>query len=133
MEIDITEFFRTEEHSDYSASVAEKGPAAGRITWAAAMRAADHPPVMLDTEDKLEAFRDHMRGFGAWDDAEIAAWTQQECNALFIQLVSGDIRECGIDTLQPDWTDYEAGAQAGRHSGNFGPGDDGRVWYYLGS
>lgn len=132
MEIDISEFFRTENHEDFSASAMEKGPQAGRLTWAAAMQAAAEPGPMLDTEDKLQALRDYVRGFGAWDAEAIAAWTPEECNALFIQLVAGDIRESGIDTLEPDWATYQEDVESGRFSGNFYPGDDGRIWYSLG-
>ena len=71
-------------------------------------------------------------GFGAWTDEEINAWTPTELNALFLQLVSGDIREAGIDTDAPDWEAYEAGADEGQYSGNIST-DAGRVYYYLGS
>lgn len=91
MEINITRFYNEAAPMDYSASVAEIGRNAGNDTWQAAVE--DSPDYnMLDTDDKRDAFRQHVRSFGAWSDEEIAAWTDIELNALFIQLVSGDMR-----------------------------------------
>lgn len=133
MEIDITKLFNGDDYfpSKYSASAAEIGQDAGRITWSQACE--DAPEYnFLDTSDKLDAFRAHIKGFGAWSDEEIAAWSDTECNALFLQLVSGDIREAGLDTDAPDWPAYYADSEAGRVSGRTSEGDDGRVYYYLG-
>lgn len=135
MEIDITRFVMAEEPADYSASVAELGPDAGRITWAAAVRyARETDPPLLSTPDQLDAFRDDMRGFGAWDDAEIDAWSAEECNALLAQRIAGDMRNGGLPPgpSDADWTEYEAEDNNGR-SGNLYRGDDGRVWYCLGT
>jgi hypothetical protein len=134
MEIDVTDFFNTADPSEYSASRAERGFNAGKITWAAAMaRAAERPRNrMLNTPEQLEAFAGHMAGFGAWSDEEIDAWTVNEANALFIQLVSGDMREAGMDDPATfDWDEYEKNCAAGRVNGNFFKGDDGRVYYTL--
>lgn len=135
MEIDITKLFNSDEYApmDYSASVAEIGNDAGRVTWSQACE--DAPEYnFLDTSDKLDAFRDHVKGFGAWSEEEIAAWSDVECNALFLQLVSGDIREAGIDTDAPDWDAYYAACEEGSASGSMSEGcDDGRVYYHLGS
>jgi hypothetical protein len=127
MEINITRIFTSGEYSpmDYSASVAEIGNNAGKITWNNALESSeDYSP--LDTPEKLEAFRDHVEGFGAWSEEEIAAWNVTECNALFVQLVSGDIREAGLDVDNPDWDEYEA-------NDNIFQGIDGEIYYYLGS
>ena len=134
MEIDITDFFNGDDPSLYSASRAELGDNAGKITWSAAMERGATPPVMLDDDAKLDALRDHTRGFGAWEKEEIDGWTPQECNALFIQMVSGDMREGGLhaDMTAKDWKRYERDAEAGRVSSRIGRGDDGRVYYYLG-
>ena len=132
MEIDITRFFEECAPRDYSASVAEIGQDAGAVTWAAACE--DAPEfALLDTPEKRDAFRDYVRGFGAWTDAELSGWTDTELGALFLQLIAGDIREAGLDTAAPDWAEYEAGAQAGRYSGNLYRGDAGRVYYYVGA
>ena len=99
MEIDITNFFNNAEPFDFSASVAERGENAGRDTWNNAKREGAASPL-LTTPEQLDALRSYVKGFGAWDDDEIAAWDDAECNALFIQLISGDMREIeGQDIL----------------------------------
>ena len=131
-EIDVTDFFTTASPRDYSASAAELGQDAGRITWGHACQdAPDYPH--LDTEEKREAFREHIRGLGAWDDAEIASRSETELGALFLQCVAGDIREAGLDTEAPDWAEYQAGAESGQYSGRLCCGADGRIYYYIGN
>lgn len=125
MELDITEFFNEARPADYSASVAELGAHAGEITWNRALVAARRWNL-LDTPDKQAAFRAHVRGFGAWSDAEIEGFSLVELNALLIQLIAGDIREARLDN-RTTWAEYEA-------SGNGGAlfqGTDGRVYYSL--
>lgn len=132
MEINITRFFTDAAPMDYSASVAEIGNNAGRDTWNAACDdAADYGP-MLDTPDKLDAMRAWAKSSGAWDAAEIAAWSDIEVNALFIQFVAGDMREAGLNCQNPNWTQYEADAEAGHCAGNIFRADDGQVYFYLG-
>ncbi len=80
------------------------------------------------------SLREYAAGFGAWDDDEIAAWDAGECNALFVQLVSGDMREAGMDEgdLEDfDWEEYEHHANVGQISGNIYRGDDGQIYYSL--
>jgi hypothetical protein len=89
MEINITSLIKA---FSFSHSIAEGGEGAGQRTWNAAKREGQERPLL--SGDQLEAFREHVRGFGAWDQEEIAAWDETECNALFLQMVSGDIREC---------------------------------------
>jgi hypothetical protein len=132
MELNITEFFNTARPAYYSASAAELGDDAGRITWANATDAAETWADWLDTEDKREEFRAHVRGFGGWSEEEIAAWSDVELTALLIQMVSGDIRESGLQD-GTSWEEYEADAQAGRVSGSMFRGNDGEVFYYVGS
>lgn len=91
MEIEITEFYDNAGMIDYAASVAEIGENAGADTWRAACDDSGDF-MMLDDEDKREAFKDYIKGFGAWEDAEIAAWSHIELNALFMQFIAGDIR-----------------------------------------
>src|ERR1019366_2877227 len=107
MEINITSFFGNCDPFEFSASRAERGANAGAETWRNAVKeGADCP--LLKTEEELQALRDHMRGFGAWDNDEIAAWSAAECNALLLQMISGDMREAGLDTDEPDWEAYES-------------------------
>lgn len=135
MEIDITSFVTDEEPFDYSASITERGKNAGTETWSNAIVQAQHHPL-LTTPEQLDALREHVKGFGAWDDEEIDAWDATHCNALFIQLISGDMREAGMDECDRedfDWEDYEARASASKISGNIYRGDDAHIYYYLGS
>lgn len=132
MEVNITHFFNTAAPMDYSASVAEIGADAGPATRAAACE--DSPAnMLLDTFDKREAFKDHIRGFGAWSDEEVAAWTEVELNALFMQLISGDMREADIgpESTADDWIAYEERAHAGQCGGNIFRATDGEVYYSL--
>jgi len=133
MEINITNFFTRACPSDYFASVAEKGPDAGPMTWAAAVGDAPYYNL-LDTEEKRQAVREYVAEFGAWGDEEIAGWSDVELNALFIQLTSGDIREAIADDGEGNWSwdEYQKGAEAGQHSGNLFLGDDNQVYYYVG-
>lgn len=127
MDIDITHFFRTAGMIDYSASIAEIGPDAAKLTWGAAVKDSDEYS-MLDTEDKRDAFREFIKGFGAWSEEEVAAWSERELNALFIQFVAGDIRESQIDTEEPDWKAYANDFDGGMR---FFPSGD-QIYYHLG-
>jgi hypothetical protein len=132
MDINITKFFNEAEPSNYSASRAERGDNGGPETWAAANEAAAEF-LLLDTAEKVQALRDHARGFGAWEQKEIDGWTIQECNALLIQMISGDIRE--VPDMEPgswDWAEYEKLAEKGTISSRLCEGTDGEIYYYLG-
>lgn len=88
---------------DYSASIAEIGENAGQDTWNAA-KSCDWN--MLDTDEKRQAFRDWVKQSGGWSQEEIGAWGDVEINALFVQWVSGDIREMeGLDIEV--WPEFE--------------------------
>jgi hypothetical protein len=132
MELNITHFFTDAAPMDYSASVAEIGNDAGRSTWQAACEdSSDYP--MLDSDEKREAFRAYVKGFGAWSHDEIAAWSDSELNALLIQMIAGDIREASLDTEDPDWEQYQQDSEAGRISGNIFKGTDAQIYYYIGN
>jgi hypothetical protein len=92
MEIEITSLLENDQFY-LSHSRAEGGQNAGSETWSAALAAADETPL-LDTEEKLQSMRDFAESSGGWDEDEIAAWTDQEINALFLQWIAGDCREC---------------------------------------
>lgn len=135
MEIDVTTLATEGEMIDFSASIAERGQNAGPETWANAMAEAGERPIL--TEDQLPDFRDYMRGFGGWEDEEIDAWNITECNALFTQLVAGDLREAqelchGDGPGGVDWDAYRKLAEAGTCSGRIYPGDDGKIYAYVG-
>ena len=139
MEIDITSIVLDVGTWPLSGSVATHGPNAGPRNWAAALEEAKRT-VLLDTPEKLDALRDYMREFGAWDDAEIDAWSDVECNAMFLQSISLDMREAGMDEVdwsdeaeaRDAWAEIEADQQQGIISSNICRGDDGRFYFYLG-
>ncbi len=155
MEINLSPLL-TKSLFEFSHSPAEGGPDAGKNTWKAALSG---PRPLLNTPEEFEAFRDHVREFGAWDAEEIAAWDENECQALFLQMVSGDVRECpatldGVsfesrseayqdaalprppraDSIEEiDWLEYESQTSDGKISGHLSRSGDGQVFYYLGS
>jgi hypothetical protein len=131
MEIDVTTFFNEAAPMDYSASVAEIGNDAARSTWQAACDDSEDYPF-LDSDEKREEFRHYVKGFGAWSEDEIAAWSNQELNALLIQMISGDIREADLDTENPDWDKYQKDSEDGRISGRIFKGGNSRIYYYVG-
>jgi len=126
MELNITSFYNFAQPETYSASVAEIGENAGSITW---HNACDADFNLLDTDEKREAFRKYIKGFGAWDDAEIAAFSDNDLNALCIQLISGDIRE--RVELADSWQEYYALVKSGTVAGNLFE-SEGEVYYYIG-
>lgn len=127
MQINITRFYNEAAPMDYAASVAEIGSNAGPDTWQAAKDDAGDWN-MLDTDEKRQAFREWVKSFGGWNEAEIAAWDNVELNALFVQWVSGDIREC-LDGS--DWDQYAIDSEAGLVPSNLWRDDSGDVWFSL--
>jgi hypothetical protein len=130
MELNITTFFNEGDMTRYSASQAELGDNAGNITWQNAKIKAEEA-TWLDTEEKREELRRYLKTFGAWDDAEILAWSDIELSALLIQLIAGDIRESGLQE-GGSWADYNAMSDAGQVDGRLCMGEDGEVYYYVG-
>jgi hypothetical protein len=107
----------------FSDSIANSGlQNIGQVTWRNAVEnATDTPLVKPEQQDEL---RDWIREFGAWDDEEIAAMTDEETNALLLQFIAGDYQE-----LQSYDSFEEYSEQAG---GRLYPGDDGRWYFYVG-
>lgn len=129
MELDITQFFNEACPRDYSASIAEIGNNAGADTWRAAMDDSEEYPL-LDTEEKQSEFRTYIEGFGAWLGEEVSEMDSQTLNALCIQLIAGDIRECSLEKkTDAAWLAYEAQDSIG---GRIYRGDDGAVYFYIG-
>lgn len=91
MDIDISSLLTLDAYP-LSHSQAEGGPTAGPDTWNAAKLQANET-ALLDTPEKLVAFREWVAEFGAWTEEEIDNWTPQECNALFLQWIAGDVRQ----------------------------------------
>lgn len=134
MEIDITTFLAQADPFEFSASRAERGQNAGPETWRNALNEAASAPL-LATEAELRALRDHVQAMGFSEDVQ--AYGAQECNALFIQLISGDLREAqslvsGDGPAGIDWRKYERLASKGTIGGTLFATDEGRVFYTLG-
>lgn len=135
MEINITELFNSICPSDFSASIAEIGYNAGRDTWLASKEEAeDTQPI--NTQEQQDAFISHMSNIGYSEADEMQSWSSIELNALFIQLVSGDMREFlagfSIDAENWDWIQYELEVIQGNCCGNMFQGVDNEIYYYLG-
>lgn len=132
MEINITKFYNEACPMDYSASVAEIGVNAGRDTWEAAKE--DAPDYnFLDTSEKVDAFKSFALDSGGWDQEEIDAWTSIESNALFLQWVAGDIRECLEWDVDDVWVNYQEMAEAGTVPSRLFKAEDGQVYFDIGN
>lgn len=131
MEIEITTLLKTD-CFPLSHSIAEGGDDAARNTWRNAKEQAKEIPL-LKTPEELQAARDYFKSFGAWSGDEIAAWNDQEINALFLQFIAGDVRELGADSLEEiDWTEAEELQSNGQAPSNIYKSNDGRIFFYLG-
>jgi hypothetical protein len=136
MEIDITDFVSEADPFAFSASAAELGANAGKITWNNAKQEAQSTQwISNDTRGEFESW---VRDFGAWDAEEIAAWSLDDCNALLIQFISGDLRELeslcysDSDEYSVDWTKAKRLSSEGTINGCIYKGDDNRVYFYMG-
>lgn len=129
MEINISKFMRNDPNpAMYSGSIAEQGENVAWRTHANALQLAAYGTnPLLDTPDKLAAMRRWAIETGAWSAKEVSNWSAVELNALFIQLVSGDIREKGDST----WEEYQEESEYGQVSGALFQGIDGEIYYSL--
>jgi hypothetical protein len=132
MEIEITTLSGmncfTLSHSAY-----EGGENAGQNTWNASKKEAENTQL-LNTPEKLEAMRDFASESGGWNREEIAAWSDNELNALFLQWIAGDVRELGADSLDEiDWDEAEEMQSEGQASSNIFKADDGKIYFNLGN
>jgi hypothetical protein len=137
-EIDITSLISSSHFVPHclSNNRATLGDNAARITWNASKSAAVAiQPPLLDTEEKKQEFRDFVESSGGWDKEEISAWNDIELNALFLQWVAGDIRECfgDADFNDWDWQEYEKEASAGHLPSRIFKGSDNRIYFYIGN
>ena len=135
MELNITNWFNSRRMSSryLSASVAEIGDNAGQITWEASQEEVEDW-ILLDTEEKKDAFRAFVKSSGGWSEEETAAWNDAELNALLLQWIAGDIREAGLDCEDPDWISYQNLIDHGQVAGNLfgGPmSTDGQVYFSI--
>ncbi len=135
MELNITQLIAETAPNDYSASRAELGDNAGAITSG---HAVDDALEIFGDQFSRQAFDEYFADFGAWSEDELAAHSDRECAALMLQFISGDIRECDFSEW-PDqfsaewWNEYESASERGIVSGRIFRGDDGQVYFYVGS
>ena len=123
MEINVTSML-SDSLELLSASCAELGRSAGAITW----NNAKQHEILLDTSEKIDAFKVWVKDFGGWSDEEIAAWDTVETNALFVQFVAGDMREAeAYDTN----ADYLQAQEEGQASSYLYCADNGQVYFNL--
>jgi hypothetical protein len=128
MEIDITDFFNGADPFEFAHSKMEGGAQAGHNTWRAAQTAA--PTYnLLKSPEELEAFKRYLISAG-YSDPEPA---DDDLQALFIQWISGDIRESDleVDSSPEEWDWYEKRASNGEVPGNLFRTDDGRIYYMV--
>ena len=91
----LASMFSAHEPWDVSNSVANLGPRAGELTGGNALdiAAQHHQWLESDPADAAEAMRDWARWTGGWEREEIAAWTDIEALALFVQHVASELRD----------------------------------------
>lgn len=112
-EIDVSPIL-TEDCSVLSASRAELGENAGRITWDNCIALAKRLPLV--TDGNRDAAREHFASYGAWDRAEIEGWSDTELSAMIWQEAAASYREFE-DYCEGDYDKYEAACESGSISG----------------
>ena len=130
MEIDVTDFLASTDCSMLSGSVAELGTSAGRITWQNSIDAVKGFNPLPD-DAALQEFRDWLRPWGGWNDAEIAAMSDEHLRALCVQWMASDWRECfDCDPDDADWSDYADRAEMGSCPSSF-YAQNGRIYWDM--
>lgn len=96
---DVSVMFAAIEPCYVSGSKFELGDSAARITWDNALRIAKEHDRWLTSplEGACQGMRDWASSTGAWEREEIAAWSADECLALFAQNVASEMRMLGSD------------------------------------
>lgn len=133
LNLDITHIVTDVDTWALSGSVATHGADAGPATWRASLAQARETPL-LTTPEHFDDMRAWVRGFGDWSEEEIAAWSEDDCNAFVLQYIAGNMREMGLDDCDLedfDWAEYEQRAAAGQVASDIYRADDGRVWIGL--
>ena len=133
MELDISAYFAAQiTPCELSGSVAELGSRAGEITWSASC-AASADLMILNSEEKRDAFRAWVESSGGWSADEIARWSDVELNALLLQWISGDLREMGVNEggEEIDWSTVEEEQAEGIIPANICRGVDGKILFCL--
>lgn len=87
---------------DIYGSVATHGENAASVTWSAALEYAKELPNFFDTEEKEEAFRQHVEDMGFSSD-DVDHWGPMDFAALFLQMVAAEMVDYNFDPQEPDW------------------------------
>jgi hypothetical protein len=129
MEIDVTHMVEDSDAMfNLSGSRAEHGQEAGKFTWDNSIRyGKDHPLLMSD--EMRDAARAHFKGYGAWPEEEIAAWTEVELQGIMCQDVAAAIREMERYNTEEEFIEA---CEKGTCSGRLGKSDNGHWYFYLG-
>lgn len=125
LELNITDFFKTENPCDYSDSIAHSGQQnIGQITYNNALN-SDYDFISPLSDTETQELRDFFLSSGAWEKEEISNWSAQELNALLIQFISGDLQE---------QTDKNGNIYAENNSiaNTIFQDENGGVWYSFG-
>lgn len=103
----VTRMFASIEPCYVSASRAELGDSAGSITWRNALEIARNRGEWLKSgeSEACEGMRGWARETGAWDRDEIASWSDDECIAIFVQNLAGELRMMRADDSDRDMSD----------------------------
>jgi hypothetical protein len=109
-------------------SIAQYGPNAARMTWDNS-KAFGRAHPLLKTDAERDAARAHFRSYGAWDDAEIAAWSEEELQGIACQEVAHQISELEMFDTEEE---YLEASESGAVSGRLYKGDDGEWYCYFG-
>ena len=127
MEIEITLLVKQSDRLIYySASAAELGQDACKVTWENSKDADDLH--FLKTESDLAEFRDWIKDSGGWSKEEIAAWDSTECNALLLQFISGDLREY-LDFRERGLSEFRRYKQ--QYGGSIYKGSGGKYFFMV--
>lgn len=122
-EYDVTHLVEEVDCGMLSGSVAELGPAAGRITWNNSLQEGRDRPLV--TEDQMEELRSYFADYGAWDEEEIAGWTLEDMNGMVVQEAASNVREMeAFDTYE----EYQEAAERGSVSGQLWKDENGKWW-----
>jgi hypothetical protein len=145
IKINVTRMFDEHDPWDVSNSVANLGANAAELTWANAQAIAkEHEEWLLSPlAETLDAIRENARATGAWDfawdDDELAAWSDMDLLAYLAQTVASDMRLLGSDDhdfaaclAQQEATDWDAEPEYPLTSLYIGDSDDIFAEAYLG-
>jgi hypothetical protein len=104
-----------------------------QFTWANAMDYAEIHPL-IDSQERRDAVRAFLKGFGEWPPEDLYVFDDQELSALLTRLIAYDLREVEEfwDGQSVDWERVDQEQDNGRFSSRIWVGFCGQVFYYIG-